>query len=325
MALSKPADMRVTLPVGSRSIILANLTGKVTLISAGFDKAIKLWEIESNQYKLINTLKHLKKIDFGFWDPIKKRLVFSDKTGEIHETYLVENALTKPVLIQANMATLFSLETSTLDHSTAQLKDVDAAQCLILTDEYNRIKVFKYPEVQHLLAFFSPYDHPFKQVLNMSPNCLVGLTTEGIIDLISLSCIKPSIYSAKQLPIKEKFKDKKPFRLCALDSSTLLVLDEYFTQIYICVLKEDTIIQDKVIDISKLNLIDNSKKYHANRGVEVAENQGQKYIVLIYENEIVEHTHNDNKVTKNDAEHKYRLSDKVELTFIKISTVDQNI
>jgi len=159
----------------------------------------------------------------------------------------------------------------------------------------------------------------------MSPNCLVGLTTEGIIDLISLSCIKPSIYSAKQLPIKEKFKDKKPFRLCALDSSTLLVLDEYFTQIYICVLKEDTIIQDKVIDISKLNLIDNSKKYHANRGVEVAENQGQKYIVLIYENEIVEHTHNDNKVTKNDAEHKYRLSDKVELTFIKISTVDQNI
>jgi len=293
---------------------------KLTIVTGGLDKSVKLFEVnDAKEHKLITTIKHLKKVDFGHWDQNEKKLLFSDKTGDIYETILANNEFSKPVLTHANMATLMSFEVMNIS-GTKLSETLNTENLLVYTDEYNRMKVLKYPETSHLLAFFSPYTVVFKQVLNMNPHCLVALFIDGTIDFVDFEAIVPSIYSATQLAVKEEFGDKKVFKICKVDADRFLRIDEYFVEINVLKIKGFTVSEKKTINLSEEKLIDSSKKYYANRDVEVVTINGKKYVALIYENEVESKTEgakSEEPVTKSKYK-RFRLSDRVEIMLIDL-------
>ena len=219
------------------------------------------------------------------------------------------------------MATLNSLDIVKIHESTFQLTSLNLDQILILTDDCNRMKIFKYPEVYQLITFFSPYKSLFKYTLDMTPNCLVTLLEDGSIDFITLDSIVPSIYESVKLLIQEKLRDKKAYKLVKIDKDTFGVIDDYFTHLYICQLNGLEIKQEKLIDISKYGLIDNKKKYYSNRNVEIFKDGQDNYLTLIYgidtEESVIERKNTCDD--ENNLEKICRLTNKVEAFVIKIT------
>jgi len=258
------------------------------LITASYDKQIKLWDLSTETPSLLDSLKHPKKIDHAFIDLKEEKLIFSDRTGDIFETYFKDLKLTKPEVIQANMDTLALL---------TRLEFPDGKTYCALADEAEKLKIFKYPEIFHLMRVYSPYKQTyFSKILNLTPNALVTLLSTGDVALINTDSFVGTEYKAKQLDIKSKIENKQITNIFKVDSECFIAVDDFFTVLVVCTLKGDEIVNEKVVDISDLRIIRDEKDHSASQRFIEAQRLENRVSILIKFESKQELTHEESKL-----------------------------
>jgi len=177
-------------------------------------------------------------------------------------------------MIQANMDTLTLLKT---------LEFPDGKTFCVLGDEAEKLKIFKYPEIYHLMRVYSPYkETSFNKILNLTPNALVALLSTGDVALINTDSFYGTEYKAKQLDLKSKIEGKQITDIFKVDNECFIAVDNFFTAVIVCTIKGDEIVQEKVIDISDLRIIRDEKEYaESQRFIEAKRQDNNRVTILV--------------------------------------------
>jgi len=167
----------------------------------------------------------------------------------------------------------------------------DGRDYAMFTDGYHKLKICKFPEIYHITNIFAPYSNKnFLKIIDLSPNALVGLLSNGDAVLIELSSLETNEYQGTELNIPEKLEGKKLFDIVKIDSQHFLGIDDYYTIVGIFRLEGTKVTHQKIENISDQKVLGDVKEFYSKRSVEAYKVGDKVEVFLKFENKDLKDT-----------------------------------